>query len=213
MPPPASQPPPATMPPPRVGSDAQQPSTSSDTIRRGFYASASLGPGLLFAGTDSSTDARTFEGTTLAVSIAMGGRIGDHVAIGGTYLRDQVLSMSVEDEVIDGDEPNLDDIGFSFDRFGFFIELHPMTEDGLHFQGFLGFGDLNTHRPNGDEADDPSGVVFALAGGYEWLLSEKFRLGGLLRLSYASLSVDETGVNGANVEAFLPTLVVTATHY
>lgn len=184
-------------------------------IDRSFYLHASVGPGLLFAATDAPSDTRRFFGTSVAFQIAVAGEVGTGVLFGGAYFRDQVLTMSTHDVVLDGDEPTLDDISFSFDRAGLLLAVIPNPDGGAHIQAFLGWGDLNTHRPGTQDFDDPSGPVFSLAAGYEWFLSAHWRLGGLFRFTYAPLVVDETQQAGSDtqVTTWLPTLLVSATYY
>jgi hypothetical protein len=144
----------------------------------------------------------------------MGGRIGKGVVFGGAYFRDQGLSLSVEDEVTDGDEPQLEDTTFSLDRVGPFLEWYPNPDGGLHFQALLAWGDFNMHRPDGIEVDDPSGLFMSLAAGYEWFVDERWRVGALARLTYAPLDVSETAAGtNTSVDLFSPSLLLNATYH
>jgi hypothetical protein len=183
-----------------------------ELIRRGFYAHLALGPGFFYARTSNPEDARTFTGGSVALQVALGGTPARGFVLGGAYFRDEIVGMRASDEVIDGDEPDLDGVGFSLDRFGVFADVFPDPAGGLHFQGFLGYGALNTRRPQGD-ADDPSGPVFSAAAGYEWRLGRHGHMGVLLRVTYAPFTSRETFLQEDATTVLTPALLGTATFH
>jgi hypothetical protein len=179
--------------------------------RRGFFIEAAMGPGFFFART-SAADARTFTGGSLAVQVALGGTIARGFVLGGAYMHDEIFGMSSSDEITDGDEPNLDGVGFSLQRVGLFGDFFPDPTGGLHFQGFAGLGVLNTRR-RGVSADDPDGPILSLAGGYSWRLGSSSYVGALVRLTAAPFSSSETTQGEDSTNVVTPALLGTATFH
>jgi len=173
-----------------------------------------LGGGFFHASSGSAGDTRTFSGGSVSGQLAIGGRLGSRrVAIGGMYLQDTVLGLSSKDERIDGDEPNLKDISFTFWALGFFTDVALQAEPGLHFQALLGVGSLwVTRARNNNVPSDPVGFVANAGVGYDFRVGRKLAVGALLRATYAPLDVTETGnTNGTTVAALIPALLLTAT--
>jgi hypothetical protein len=186
-------------------------SSATELKRSGIFAEVALGPGFFYART-AADDARTFTGASIAGQFVLGGTPARGLVLAGAYFRDEILGMSASDEVVDGDEPELEDVGFSLDRFGLFADIFPDPDGGLHFQGLAAVGVLNTRRPGGD-ADDPGGLLISVAGGYAWGLGGAFYLGPLVRLTYAPLTSDETSQGDDLTRVFSPALLVTATFH
>lgn len=176
----------------------------------GFFAHLALGGGYFHAGSGADDDRRTFSGGTFSGQLAMGGRIAGKTLVGGAYLHDEVLGLSSSDEVLDGDEPTLQGVGFSLWAIGFFADVPLGVEPGLHFQMLLGVGTLAVARPDeGNDVDDPNGLLVNLGVGYDFRVGRHLALGALLRASYSSQDVEEN--NGTDVLAFVPALLLTAT--
>jgi hypothetical protein len=174
-----------------------------------FFAHLALGAGYFHAGSGADDDTRTFSGGTVSGQLAMGGRIGGKTLIGGAYLHDEVLGLSARDEVLDGDEPTLQGVGFSLWAIGFFADVPLQVEPGLHFQMLFGIGTLAVARDEGSDIDDPNGLLVNFGVGYDFRVGRHLALGALLRASYSSQDVEEN--NGTKVLAFVPALLLTAT--
>jgi hypothetical protein len=130
------------------------------------------------------------------------------VAVGGAYLRDQVFGLEAHDEVIDGDEPTLDDVAFALWLLGVFVDVAVQSAPGLHFQGVAGFSGLSVDAPN-RTSDSPFGVALNVGVGYDLQVGQHMALGALLRSTFAPLSVNEG--SGTDVNSFAPSLLLTAT--
>lgn len=216
----SGQPAPVTAPPappePAPPPLADAPPGSSHARRKryeGFYARIALGPGYANAKTDDSVDTRTITGAAASLSLSLGGRVSPYVAFGAAYRRDRLFAVRSRDEVLDGDEPDLTDTWFSIDRAGLFLELFPDPDGGWAIGGFLGYGDFNSHRPDGAEADDPSGWFLGLGVGHDWALSERWHAGVRVRLDYSAMTVDETGTGDRDVRLIAPALSASAAFY
>jgi hypothetical protein len=175
-----------------------------------FFSSLALGAGYFHANSGSSDDSRRFSGGTVAGQLVLAGRMGRSrtVAIGGSYLRDQVFALSSKDEVIDGDEPHLDEVSFGLWLLGFFSDFALQQAPGLHFQAVIGLGGLSVDAPDRD-ADSPFGLAVNVGAGYDFRIAKHLALGALLRATYAPLSIDES--TGTTVTNFVPSLLLTAT--
>jgi hypothetical protein len=175
-----------------------------------LFASLALGAGYFHANSGSSDDSRRFSGGTVAGQVVLAGRIGRSrtVALGGVYLRDQVFALSSKDEVIDGDEPHLNDVNFGLWLLGFFSDFAFQQAPGLHFQTIIGLGGLSVDAPD-READSPFGLAVNIGAGYDFRIAKHLALGALLRGTYAPLAIDEN--SGTTVTNFVPSLLLTAT--
>jgi hypothetical protein len=174
------------------------------------FASLALGGGYFHASSGAEEDTRTFSGGTFAGQMVLASRIGKGrtVAVGGTYLRDQVFALSSKDEVQDGDEPKLEDIAFGLWMLGFFTDVSFQQAPGLHLQTIVGVAGLSVDGA-GRDTDTPSGLGFNLGVGYDLAVGKHLALGGLLRATYAPLDVSEVG--GTTVSTLVPSLLLTAT--
>lgn len=99
-----------------VGHDQAQEQADPARQHDGLFMRAAPGIGFFYSSNKSfnaSGDRRVFRGGTFSLQFAIGGTVGRHVAMGGSYFRDQVWGLSSEDGVVDGDEPNLDDVSMT----------------------------------------------------------------------------------------------------
>jgi hypothetical protein len=175
-----------------------------------LFSSLALGGGYFHASSSGSADKRTFAGGTVAGQLVLGGRVGKSrmMTIGGVYLRDQVVGLSAEDEVIDGDEPNLEQVAFGLWILGLFSDFAVQQAPGLHFQLVAGLSGLEVSEP-GRDGENPFGLAVNAGVGYDFGVSRHVALGALLRATYAPLDVHEQ--NGTTVTSFVPALLLTAT--
>jgi hypothetical protein len=175
--------------------------------RSTFFGSFALGPGLFHAASGASTDSRTFSGGSVSGLLAVGARTKRGLVIGAAYSHDGVFSLSSEDEVVDGDEPDLSDVRFSLSMLAFFLDIYPNGDVGPHIELLIGLANLNTSRGDDTELDDPSGLGGSAGFGYNFRAGKNTTLGAMLRLVYAPLSVDEG--SGTQVETLIPALLFT----
>jgi hypothetical protein len=173
---------------------------------------AALGPGLFRAWTDNSSDTRRFSGGTVDVELSIGGTPGKGFVLGGSVLVNKVFALSSKDDIIDGDEPSLNGVGFSLNALGVFADFYPDPKGGLDFHAFLGAGTLVTSRPGNLSVDDPSGILLSGGVGYDWFVAEQLSLGVHARLTGGSLSVRET-TTSTGVAVLVPALLVAGTYH
>jgi hypothetical protein len=119
-----------------------------------------------------------------------------------------VFALSSKDELVDGDEPHLDEVSFGLWVLGFFSDFALQQAPGLHFQAVVGLGGLSVDAPDRD-ADSPFGLALNVGAGYDFRIAKHLALGALLRATYAPLSIDES--SGTTVTNFVPSLLLTAT--
>jgi hypothetical protein len=188
--------------------------------RHGFFARLSLGTGYFAAASGASDDRRTFAAAPLSLEADLGGTPAPWLGLGASYTRDDLLGLSSEDEVTDGDEPNLDELAFQLETLGFFVSLYP--DDRAPFYGFASFGFGILHVRSSDDGPtlplfslfpddagvDPTGYAATLGGGYDWWLSDRWTIGVSGRLLGARLSTDDGGVS-THVNVFMPSLALT----
>jgi hypothetical protein len=177
--------------------------------RARFFSTLQLGGGYFHATSGSSADRRRFSGGTVSGMLGFGGRVGRarQFAVGGAVLLDKVYGLRAHDAVIDGDEPHLDDVSFSLWALGFLADFAPDPELGLHFQGMAGLALISVSRP-GSDPRYPFGLMGSLGVGYDLSVTKRLALGGLLRVTYAPLHVQDTP--GTDVATLVPALLLTA---
>lgn len=175
-----------------------------------IYLQLGVGPGLFRAHNSSISDERHFTGGSVSGHFVVGGRAGRIVALGAAYVHDQIFSLSAKDELIDGDEPNLEHTNIGIDSLGFFTDLSVPSARGLHFPLYMGFSVLSQHT--GDDSRSSEATLLMLGGGvgYEFDVGSHFYLGGLLRASVGDYKMRE--INGTEITCFVPALMLTATY-
>jgi hypothetical protein len=193
---------------------------SPPRTRDGFFARLSLGSGWFTASSGASDDRRTFYGAPVSLEMYLGGTTEPWLGLAGGYSRDDILGLSSEDDVIDGDEPDLDSIGFSLEAISLFATAYPGQSSPFYGFVTLGLGVLDV-QADGDEfmpplfgmlwkmgGTDPSGFVMSVGGGYDWWLDERWTAGISARLLYAPLSGQEAG-STEKVLVLMPSVLFT----
>jgi hypothetical protein len=177
----------------------------------GLVLSLGVGPGLFIAHGGSAADPRRFNGESVSTSLLLGGRVSPTFALGGGYLRDEILDVRSRDAVLDGDEPNLAHLHFFTSVFGLFGDYLIPTRPELHVQAFVGYGSLfvNGRSTPAADVDNPSGFVYAGALSSEFRVAGDVTLGAALRLLFADFSVNETRVRATPVGVLIPALMLT----
>jgi hypothetical protein len=188
--------------------------------REGFFARLSLGSGWFTASSGASEDRRTFYGAPVSLEMYLGGTTEPWLGLAGGYCRDDILGLSSEDEVVDGDEPDLDSIGFSLESISLLATLYPGPTSPFYGFVTLGLGVLDVQADDDDflppllgmfgrlGGSDPAGFVMSLGGGYDWWLNERWTAGVSGRLLYAPLSTEEAG-STEKVIVLMPSVLFT----
>jgi hypothetical protein len=91
---------------------------------------------------------------------------------------------------------------------GPFVDFYPNPHDGLHFQGLLGFGALETSSKGNAGGSDPTGFLVSLGGGYDWWVGNEWSIGVMGRLAYAPLSL-----NSVSYSTLAPAVLATFTYH
>jgi hypothetical protein len=202
----------AVAPAPRALASEPAAGTASEAPKtHGVVSSLGVGPGLFIANSGSAPDTRRYRGESVSFSFLLGGRVNRTLALGGGYLRDEIVDLRAKDGVLDGDEPNLSHVHFFTSVFGVFGDFLIPTRPELHAQGFIGYGSLFVDgRPlAAANVDNPSGFVYAGTLSAEFRVASDLTLGPALRLLLADFSVNETGVGSTHVSVLIPALMVT----
>jgi hypothetical protein len=179
--------------------------------RKGPVIAVGIGAGLFRARSGNTLDERRFSGETLSLEALFGGHLTRHFTLGAALARDQVFGLRASDSKLDGDEPDLTNLSFFTTAFSLFGDFELLRQPRLHFLGFLGYGGLFVDGRRGSGALDietPSGFTYAIAVGCEYRVAEHVALGGRLRLSAGTWSVNER--SGTDVHLLLPALLAGA---
>lgn len=208
--PPAS-PPPAVAPAPAVPTAPASPQPVPYQSPHGLFLQAGLGGGGFFGANDVSEDRRAFSGFALSWQLLLGGTLHRRWAGGAGVSREHVPSPRARDELIDGDEPNLDEVTLSLTSLVAFMDFHP-SKDGFHAHGQLGFGTLSADRRTGVQAARDAGVVVALGAGYDFPLEGGLSVGALAQVSYSRQEIWESQFRPVKLDLFFPSVMLTAAY-
>jgi hypothetical protein len=171
----------------------------------GFYLQLDLGLGYLSTSAEVGPYEATYSGVTIPSAIFLGGTVGP-VVIGGGVFTDYAFSPSGE---INGQESDLGgDVSLSLIGIGVFADIYPDPTKGLHFQPFIGWGGLNASQDGNDGGSDPTGLVLAVGGGYDFFVSDEWSIGAMARIAYAPLKLEDVSYN-----TIAPALLATFTYH
>jgi hypothetical protein len=171
----------------------------------GFYLQLNTGLGYLSTSAEAGGTKATYSGVTLPSSLFLGGTIGP-VVIGGGFFGDYAFSPGAS---INGqDVPSNADVSMTLIGIGVFADIYPDIHKGLHFQPFVGWGGLETSVNGNSGGSDPTGLVLAIGGGYDVFVSDNWSIGGMARLAYAPLSL-----NDVTFSTISPSLLATFTYH
>jgi hypothetical protein len=175
-----------------------------------FFLQGALGGGAFIGTNDSSDDQRTFTGASFSWHLLAGGTVNERWALGAGFSRELVPSPSSSDEVIDGDEPNLDDVTFSLNSLTVFVDYHPY-EEGLHAQLQAGFAYFNADRGVGVQGTEDGSFSAIVGAGYDHRFAPGLTLGALAQLTWSRPEINE-GVHTVKLNLLVPSLLFTVAY-
>ncbi len=131
-----------------------------------------------------------FSGETFSLSLMLGGTIMPGLHVGGGFFLDRAFSPTLE---IGGQEAaGTPDFQQFVLGLGPFVDYYLDPAGGLHFQGFFGWGGVETStEAGGAGGSDPTGLVVYLGAGYDVFLSDEWSVGGMARFAYGPFALNE----------------------
>jgi hypothetical protein len=156
----------------------------------GFYAQLGAGLGYYSASGDEPLE-ESLSGVTIPAQLFLGGSIVSGITLAGGFFLDYAPSPSYEAAGLDA-ELSVDISQFIL-GIGVLVDVYIDPEGGLHFQGFAGWGGLETSVEGDVGGSDPTGLVTFLGGGYDWWIADELSVGVLGRFVIAPISYEEVG--------------------
>ena len=157
----------------------------------GFHFQTQLGLGYYKASIDDAADSN-ISGTTIPIAFLFGGNVSSKLIIGGGLVLDRAPSPSFESNgtsfTPDGVTQYIVGLGAYADYY-----MDPV-KNGLHFQGYAGWGGLETSNNGNAGGSDPTGLVTYIGGGYDWWISDQWSAGVMGRLLYGPFSQNSISV-------------------
>lgn len=169
----------------------------------GFHFQVSGGLG--FYSVDGAAPAnQAFSGVTVPTSLLLGGNLLSHLIIGGGIYFDYASSPTYKQGGMEVTGQVSSQMVLGLGVYGDYY-LDP-KKNGLHIQGFAGWGGLETSFNGNVGGSDPTGLVAAGGVGYDWWLTDEWSGGVMFRLLYAPISL-----NGTDFPTVEPAVVGTLT--
>jgi hypothetical protein len=171
----------------------------------GGYFQLQGGLGYYHSGGSSGAFDQSFSGLTIPAALMFGHSfIIPGLSIGGGIIFDYAAGPSYK---LNGTSQSGAGIKQFIIGLGGFADYYLQPEGGLHFQGFLGWGGLETSFKGNVGGSDPTGLTLALGAGYDFFISDEWSFGVLGRLLYGPYSLG--GVGFSTIE---PAIVATLTY-
>lgn len=185
-----------------IASEARAEANTHD----GFYLQIQVGPGYYSMSAEQAGIEASYSGVTLASALQLGGSLAPGIVLGGTLVTDYAPSPSYE---VNGNEPaGTPDFTQYVFAIGPFVDFYPNPNGGLHFQGMLGFGGVETSVDGNAGGNDPTGPVLAVGAGYEWWVGREWSIGAMGRFMYGAFSYEDVGFG-----TIAPALLATFTYH
>lgn len=171
-------------------------------------------------GPASATQKVEINGTEVPGEASLSGfSSGFDLMIGGTPASGLVIGGALT--TVATSDPDLEAGGASrttdgtmiFGGLGLFANYYLNPNEGLHFQGLLGFGSVDTVDADGNSGgNDPTGPYFGIGVGYDFWVSDEWSIGPFGRVLYAATSVEE-GNSKAKVSYLYPSIGAAFTYH
>ncbi len=166
--------------------------------------------GLGYYSTDVSDAKFKYSGMTFPSSIFLGGSPIPGLAIAGGFFVDYAPSPTIKFNDVD---TNADVKQYLF-AMGPLVDFYINPNEGLHFQGFVGYGGLETSDSKGNVGgNDPIGLVTFIGGGYDWWVADEWSIGVMGRFTYAPIKYEGAGGQSVSAPTIAPALLATFTYH
>lgn len=157
----------------------------------GFYMQVSGGLGYYNSSAEAGGTEVSFSGLTVPASFFMGGTLIPGLTLGGGFFIDYGPSPAYE---VNGQEQTT---GIDLSQFvigiGGLVDYYLDPAGGLHFQGFVGWGGLETSADGNVGGSDPTGLVTFIGAGYDWWIGDEWSVGVVARFIIAPISLNDVG--------------------
>ena len=171
-----------------------------------FYLQATTGFGYLTTSNSDLGRDQSVSGMTWSTSLQLGTSLMPGLALGGGFLVDYSFSPTTKWNGVEvANSPIASQYALGI---GPFVDYYPNPTGGLHFQGMVGWGRLNSNG-NGDVSiDSPSGLMFLVGGGHDWWIADQWSVGVLGRIAIAPMWYE-----GVSYVTIAPAVLATVTYY
>jgi hypothetical protein len=186
---------PAAAPPGAPGNDLPPlPRPARGThLHDGFYLRLGVGLGLggaLISSDSKSVGDYSFGGGAGAFDLWIGGTPVSGLAMGAAL---SGLGLAASQRSVDGNRV-AGDASASTGLLGYFVDVFPDPERGLHFGGALGLASGQAELKDNGRQFQGGGLGLQAFGGYDFWVTSQWSLGGLLRFIGSVTRQDDAGV-------------------
>ncbi len=178
----------------------------------GFYLQGDVGVGYLSSKSEKIASSQlTLSGVTTPFELLLGGTVGP-VVIGGGLFADYSPSPTAKQEYAGTSTQEIPGFKMTFLGTVLFADIYPDVHGGMHFRPFLGYSDITLSYQGRSSTNDPHGLVFGLAGGYNWWVSDQWSIGVEGRFAYAPLKVT-AGSQSVSYNTIAPAIMASFTYH
>jgi hypothetical protein len=154
----------------------------------GFYMQIDSGLGYYHMSADQAGADVSFSGVTSASQFLIGGTPVPGFVIGGGIVTDYVFSPKMKVRDVEFSNGLTSQYVFGV---GPFVDIYPDPNKGLHFQGLIGFGGVESSFDGNTSGNDPTGLLLSIGAGYDWWVAREWSIGVMGRLIYAPLKYQD----------------------
>lgn len=162
-------------------------------LHDGFYLRLGVGVGLggaLVSSDSKSVGDFSFGGGAGAFDLWIGGTPTSGLAMGAAL---SGVGLGSSQRSVDGNRVS-GDVSASTGLLGYFVDVFPNPERGLHFGGALGLASGQAEVKESGRKFQGGGFGLQAFGGYEFWVSPQWSLGGMLRFIGSVTREDNAGV-------------------
>jgi hypothetical protein len=170
----------------------------------GFHLNLNAGLGYLSTSASQGGASGSFSGLSFPTGILIGGSVIPGLVIGGNIFWHTTPSPGGGGVYENANA----DLSMYLIGIGPYVDFYPNPAEGLHFQGMVGWGGLETSVNGNVGGSDPTGLIMQIGAGYDFWVGDEWSIGPMARFAYAPFSMADV-----TFSTIAPSLVASFTYH